>query len=91
MSYPDLMLTKAVSLERLEQQRRPTDRYADPLPLRVYRSRRLPPWLRRIQYSMAARLVAWGEKLQAYNATPTVRASVRPPKADCLETIQVRR
>lgn len=91
MSYPDLMLTKAVSLDRVERQRRPRDRYEAPLPSRVYRSRQMPQWLRQVQYRVAGQLVAWGESLQAYNAAPKVQTATRSRKADRFETIQVRR
>lgn len=91
MLYPDLMLTKAVSLERAEQQRHPRDRYAVRPPSHVYRRRRLPLWLQRVQAGVAKKLVTWGEKLQAYNAAPSVQAANRSRNADHFETIQVRR
>jgi hypothetical protein len=91
MSYPDLMLTKAAALGRQQQQRRITDPYEESTPSRVYRSREMPAWLRRAQYGVARRLVTWGERLQGYNAPQPAAAATRPAKADCLETIQVRR
>ena len=91
MWYPDLMLTKAAALGREEQQRRATDPYGELTPTRVYRSREMPAWLRRMQYGVARRLVRWGEKLQGYNAPQPTAAARRRAKADCFETIQVRR
>lgn len=88
MLNPDLMLTKAEALRRQEQGRTNGDPYAGSLPNRVYHSRQLPAWLRRVQYSLAQQLVAWGERLQAYNAAPAVLASHRPHSADCFEIVK---
>jgi hypothetical protein len=87
MFYPDLMLTKAAALGRLEQQRCLTDSYAKALPTRVYRGRQVPFWLRRVQYCMARQLVTWGERLQAYNHPPAALAGRKSPQADRFETI----
>ena len=72
MWYPDLMLTKAVALQRQEVQRTGADPYARPATLRVYRGPRPTGQVRRLQSYLGDRLVTWGRRLQRMGEPQTL-------------------
>lgn len=66
MWNPDLLLTKATALKRLEAQRIGGDPYAPSVTARVCRGGQPGVQLRQLQTHLGDRLVCWGQRLQQY-------------------------